>query len=118
MRSTFLLLFIATELAACGSLETTSVPINVGDEREHVLTKMGSPFYRQVRDENEAWQYCQASAASGYPEYQLVWIRAGRVTGVTSYGSTRAGSSCGADIRIVKWEDPRNSVVESGARKE
>ena len=116
MRHTFILVLVHAGLVACGGLETKSVLISVGDEKEHVLTKMGSPFYRQVKGENEAWQYCQTSAASGYPEYRLVWIQAGRVTGVNSYKSTRAGSSCGTDIRIVKWEDARSTLVETGLR--
>jgi hypothetical protein len=45
-------------LAACGSLEKKAVLLNLGDTKEQVLAVMGPPDDRQLKGENEAWQYC------------------------------------------------------------
>lgn len=116
MRPNTMLLIIAAHLSACGTVATATSLIFIGDDRNQVISKLGAPFYRQVNGEREAWQYCEINANSSYPEYKLVWIQAGRVTKINSYRSSRAGSSCGADMRIVKWEDPRSVSTEPPIR--
>ena len=112
MKSIILISTVLIALAACGSLEKKSILVNVGDGKELVVAQMGPPDDRQVKEENEALQYCQTGAGFGYHDYRVIWFRAGKVTGINSYKSTRAGSSCMADIRAVKWEEAPNAVVE------
>ena len=112
MRLVLALVVVALLLPACGSLETKAVNLNVGDTKDKVVSVMGPPDDRQVKDTNEAWQYCQTGAGFGWHDYRIIWFKNGRVTGINSYKSTRPGSSCMADIRAVRWEDAPDSVIE------
>ena len=67
---------------------------------------------RQLKGNNEAWQYCQTGAGFGYHDYRIIWFRAGKVTGLNSYKSSRAGSSCVTDIKPIKWEEAPDATVE------
>ena len=107
----FVLFFIFL-LAGCGSLQKKAALINVGDSKDMVLAKMGSPDDSQFRGHNEAWQYCQTGAGFGYHDYRIVWFYDGRVTAVTSYKSNRPGSSCMTDIRQINWEDAPDATFE------
>jgi uncharacterized protein YceK len=109
--SALLFVVIAT-LSGCGSLEKKSILVNVGDTKDKVVAQMGVPDDRQVKDSNEAWQYCQTGAGFGWHDYRIIWFRDGRVTGLNSYKSTRPGSSCMADIRAIRWEEAPNTIVE------
>lgn len=111
MKRIILMLFVVL-IASCGSLEKKSILINVGDAKDQVLATMGVPDDRQMKGENEAWQYCQTGAGFGYHDYRTIWFSGGKVTGVNSYKSTRPGSSCMSDIKQVKWEEAPNSVIE------
>lgn len=66
MKSIILISTVLIALAACGSLEKKSILVNVGDGKELVVAQMGPPDDRQVKEENEAWQYCQTGAGFGY----------------------------------------------------
>lgn len=99
-------------LVACGSLEKKSVLIEIGDDKDHVLKIMGPPDDRQLKGSNEAWQYCQTGAGFGYHDYRVNWLYNGKVTGLNSYNSSRAGSSCMTDIRPVRWEDAPDATIE------
>ena len=97
-RFSLLATMLAVLLSACGSLEKKAALLNSGDTKEQVLAAMGSPDDRQLKGENEAWQYCQTGAGFGYHDYRTVWFQRGKVTGINSYKSSRAGSSCVTDI--------------------
>jgi hypothetical protein len=99
-------------LSACGSLEKKAVLINFGDTKEQVFTAMGPPDDRQLKGENEAWQYCQTGAGFGYHDYRTVWFFGGKVTGINSYKSSRPASSCVTDIKPIKWEDAPDTTIE------
>ena len=105
----------ALSLAGCGSLETKSVLVNVGDDKPKVLSVMGAPDDRQLRGSEEAWQYCQTGAGFGYHDYRVVWFSEGKVVGITSYkatGAQAAGKSCVAAIREVDWREAPDVSVE------
>lgn len=112
MKTSIALIVVATTASACGGLETKAMHINLGDAKEKVVSLMGPPDDRQVKDTNEAWQYCQTGAGFGWHDYRIIWFRNGKVTGLNSYKSTRPGSSCMADIKQVRWEDAPDTVVE------
>lgn len=107
-----ILLLLVVVMTGCGSLEKKSIQINVGDVKDQVLVAMGVPDDRQMKGENEAWQYCQTGAGFGYHDYRTIWFSSGKVTGVNSYKSTRPGTSCMADIKQVRWEDVPNATIE------
>jgi hypothetical protein len=103
---------LAFSLSACGSLEKKSSLLNLRDTKAQVLTAMGPPDDRQLKGNNEAWQYCQTGAGFGYHDYRVIWFESGKISGINSYKSSRAGSSCVTDIRPIKWEDAPNTTVE------
>ena len=107
-----ILVLLVVLLASCGGLEKKSILINAGDTKDHVLVAMGVPDDRQMKGENEAWQYCQTGAGFGYHDYRTIWFSSGKVASISSYKSTRPGSSCMADIKKVNWEDAPNLVIE------
>ena len=107
-----LLVFPLFVLLSCGSLEKKSILVNVGDTKDRVLQVMGTPDDRQLKGENEAWQYCQTGAGFGYHDYRIFWFYKGYVTGINSYKSSRPASSCMTDIRQVNWEDAPDISVE------
>ena len=111
-----LFIMLAVLLSACGSLEKKAVLLNVGDTKEQVLAAMGPPDDRQLRGENEAWQYCQTGAGFGYHDYRIVWFDHGKLSGINSYKSSRPASSCVTDIRPIKWEEAPNATVEFRSR--
>lgn len=92
-------------LVGCGSLEKKSILIGLGDTMERVIEVMGMPDDRQIKDRMEAWQYCKTGAGFGYHDYRMFWFYEGRASGITSYKTTRPGTSCMADIREVNWEE-------------
>jgi hypothetical protein len=110
--TTLLIATITLFLVACGSLEKKSVLIGIGDDKEHVLKIMGPPDDRELKGSNEAWQYCQTGAGFGYHDYRTIWLYNGKVTGISSYKSSKAGSSCVTEIRSVKWEDAPDTTIE------
>jgi len=111
-RNIILTVALAAFLTACGSLEKKAVLLNLGDTKEQVLAAMGPPDDRQLKGENEAWQYCQTGAGFGYHDYRTVWFQRGKVTGINSYKSSRPASSCVTDIRPIKWEEAPDTTIE------
>ena len=103
-------------VAACGSLEKKAALLNLGDSKEQVVAAMGPPDDRQLKGENEAWQYCQTGAGFGYHDYRIIWFQRGRVTGVNTYKSSRPASSCVTDITPIRWEDAPNATIEIRSR--
>ena len=99
-------------LTGCGSLEKKSILVSNGDSKADVEKEMGTPDDRQLKGSNEAWQYCQTGAGFGYHDYRIFWFYNGKVTGINSYKSSRAGSSCMTDIRQVNWEEAPDVSVE------
>jgi hypothetical protein len=111
--TTLLIATITLFLVACGSLGKKSDLIGIGDDKERVLKIMGPPGDRQLKGSNEAWQYCQTTGAGfGYHDYRIIWFYNGKVTGITSYTSSRGGSSCVTDIRSVRWGDAPDTTIE------
>ena len=99
-------------VSGCGSLEKKSALLNLGDNKEQVISVMGHPDDRQLKGSNEAWQYCQTGAGFGYHDYRMIWLYQGKVTGINSYKSSRPASSCLTDIKQIRWEDAPNTTIE------
>ena len=97
-------------VAGCGTLDNKTILLNVGDSNERVLEVMGTPTDRQMRGQQEAWQYCMSSAGLGWNDHKIIWLNAGRVTGINSYRSGVTG--CSGGIQPVRWESAPNSVLE------
>ena len=94
----------------CGTLDNKTILLNVGDSKERVLEVMGTPKDRQMRGQQEAWQYCVSGAGLGWNDHKIIWLNAGRVAGINSYRSHVSG--CGGGIEPVRWESAPDSVIE------
>lgn len=116
LQSLLLIATAASALTGCGSLEKKSALLNLGDTKEGVLAAMGPPDDRQLKGDNEAWQYCQTGAGFGYHDYRTVWFKSGKVVGINSYKSSRPASSCVTDIKPIKWEEAPDATVEIRSR--
>ncbi len=112
MKNIGTLILLSVVLSACGSLEKKAALVGVGDDKQKLLSVMGPPDDRQAKGTKEAWQYCQTGAGFGYHDYRVFWIEDGRVTGVNSYKSGRAGSSCMTDIRPINWVEAPDRIIE------
>jgi hypothetical protein len=99
-----------TLLIACGTLDSKTMLLNVGDSKEQVIKVMGTPDDRQVKGVYEAWQYCVSGASFGSNDHKIIWIQSGLVTGINSYKSRSAG--CTSGMREVRWESAPNAVIE------
>jgi hypothetical protein len=111
-KAVLLVLAITFLAASCGSLEKKSSLIAMGDEKEKVLKIMGPPDDRQLKGNDEAWQYCQTGAGFGYRDYRIIWLHNSKVTGINSYKSTRPGTSCMTDILPIRWQDAPHEIIE------
>ena len=87
-------LTFALALTACGGLETKSSLVSVGDDKHEVLAAMGAPDDRQLKSDQEAWQYCQTRASattttgsSGSPRAELLELPHTRRQGPKPLGS-------------------------------
>ena len=115
-KDSLLVAVLATCLAGCGGLEKKASLVNVGDDKTHVTSVMGTPDDRQMQGKNEAWQYCQTGAGFGYHDHRVSWFFDGRVTGMNSYRSTQPGTSCMSGMREIRWEDAPDVTVEVRGR--
>ena len=103
-------LVLSLIVAGCGTLDNKTILLNVGDSKERVLEIMGPPTDRQIQGRQEAWQYCVSGAGFGWNDHKIIWLTAGRVTGINSYRSHVSG--CSGGIQPVRWESAPDSVLE------
>jgi hypothetical protein len=89
-------------LSGCGTLDSRTVLLNVGDSKERVLEVMGAPQDRQMANTMEAWQYCVSGATFGSNDHKIIWLQSGRVIGISSYKSTIPG--CTSGMRQIDWQ--------------
>lgn len=120
MKSKFLVMKMITSsillLSGCGTLEKKTILLENGSSKEMVLSALGVPDDRQMNGQNEVWQYCQTGAGFGFHDYRMIWFRMGKVVGITSYKSTRAGTLCSSSIKEVRWEEAPDVKVELRVR--
>ena len=88
-------LVLSLFVAGCGTLDSKTILLNVGDSKERVLEVMGPPKDRQIHGQQEARQYCVSGAGFGWNDHKIIWLNAGRVTGISSYRSSVSGCSGG-----------------------
>lgn len=109
----FIILSIGLLLAGCSSNDRKSLLVNSGDTKNDVSSAMGMPDNRQIKGDNEAWQYCESGAGFNHHDYLVIWFYKGSVTGVNSYKKyTRKASACGRSIRQINWKDAPNVPVQ------
>lgn len=106
----FIFLLLVVTLGACGTLDKKTILLNVGDDKARVLEVMGTPADRQMRGQQEAWQYCVSGAGFGYNDHKVIWLNSGRVTGITSYRTRTSG--CVGALKTINWESAPDSVIE------
>ncbi|MEI8015297.1 MAG: CsgG/HfaB family protein [Nitrospira sp.] len=94
-------LVLSLFVASCGTLDSKTILLNVGDSKARVLEVMGPPKDRQIHGQQEAWQYCVSGAGFGWNDHKIIWLNAGRVTGINSYRSGVTG--CSGGIEPIRW---------------
>ncbi|MDA8006577.1 MAG: hypothetical protein MPJ81_00020 [Gammaproteobacteria bacterium] len=93
---------VASLLVGCASLQGKAVAIEPGTTRAAVLKIMGPPQERSFQgSRDEALQYC--SAGFLHHDYLIVWLRDGKVHGMTSYKQDGNSLFCYDKIRTVDW---------------
>ncbi|MFH4786192.1 hypothetical protein [Vibrio diabolicus] len=110
MEKFLLPLLISAVLGGCGTLDNKTILIDAGDSKEKVIDVLGLPYDRQFEQQKEAWQYCVSGAGFGYNDHKIIWFTDKKVTGITSYRTTRSG--CTGAVKTIKWEDAPDYTVE------
>jgi hypothetical protein len=88
-------------VSACASTGKAVSQLEPGMSKQRVLAILGEPADRSFRGTDEAWQY-QEIAGFGQCKYTTVWIRNGKLVGVSSRrGGSVAG--CGLGSEPVDW---------------
>lgn len=113
--------WLAAACASGGALAKKVAGVQPGETKASLMQRLGAPGNRQFQGDDEALQYCEQSTAaymSDAPaQYTVVWLHAGKVTGVTSYSGQRAGR-CTGGYQTVRWEDaPRRPGDASDTRR-
>jgi len=98
---------VALSIASCRTMELANktIQINKGDERAKVLQVMGTPQDRQFLADYEVLQYCVTGAGFGYHDYSAIWLRSGKVVGITTYKDHTPASSCRGHFHTLRVED-------------
>ena len=98
------------------SLLNRALSIDRGQTRQQVIDDLGAPRDKQVRGDDEAWQYCRSGL--WLHEYVVVWFHQNQVTGVTTYRLPREGAdpeveplSCSYLFRTVRWEEAPERTI-------
>ena len=115
---TFLRLILLSPLVLilinCGTLDSKTILISPGADKNTVIEIMGIPDDRQFRGQAEAWQYCVSGAGYGYNDHKIIWFEYGLATGITSYKTYRPG--CVGQIQSVDWLTKPDITIETHAR--
>jgi len=107
-------LFVVSFLFGCGTLDKKTILIDSGDSKEKVLEIMGTPYDRQFKQNQEAWQYCVSGAGIGYNDHKIIWFTDKKVTGITTYRTQRTG--CTGAVKTINWEEAPDFIIESRQR--
>ena len=107
LRSWMVVTVFALGIVSCRTMELANktIQINKGDDRTKVLQVMGTPQDRQFLGDYEVLQYCITGAGFGYHDYSAIWLRSGKVAGITTYKDHTPGSSCRGHLRTLRTED-------------
>jgi hypothetical protein len=103
-------LFAFLVLQGCGTLDNKTILIDAGDPKDKVIEILGVPYDRQFQGKQEAWQYCVSGAGFGYNDHKIIWFTDKKVTGITTYRTTRSG--CTGSVKTIKWEDAPDFTIE------
>ncbi len=97
----------ALSIISCRTMELANktIQINKGDDRAKVLQIMETPQDRQFLADYEVLQYCITGAGFGYHDYTAIWLRSGKVVGITTYKDHTPGSSCRGHFHTLRVED-------------
>ena len=66
---------------------------------------------RQMKQEKEAWQYCETN----FNQYQflVIWLEDSKVSGISTYiKGGRPFSFCTSNFNSIRWEDAPDTTIE------
>lgn len=92
--------------SACATqLLHTARAIELGASQEQVRDILGAPQDRQVRGQQEAWQYCDTGVAQD--TFVVIWFVESKMTGMSTYKNAvgDSGFFCSSHLRSIRWED-------------
>ncbi|PSW55133.1 putative periplasmic lipoprotein [Photobacterium leiognathi] len=110
MKKYFILCLLSLFIVGCGTLDHKTILIDAGTSKKDVLNIMGVPYDRQFDQQKEAWQYCVSGAGFGYNDHKIIWFTNNKVTGITTYRTSRSG--CTGAVKTIRWEDAPDYTVE------
>ncbi len=110
MKIYFYIFFLIILIQGCGTMDNKTILIDPGDPKQKIVEIMGAPYDRQFQGSKEAWQYCVSGAGFGYNDHKIIWFTNKRVTGITSYRTSRTG--CTGHVKTIRWEDAPDYTVE------
>ena len=110
MKNVLLYLLVASFIQGCGTLDSKTILIDPGDDKEKIIGILGVPYDRQFEQTKEAWQYCVSGAGFGYNDHKIVWFTEGKVTGITTYRTSRSG--CSGAVKTIRWEEAPDYILE------
>jgi len=93
-------------LSACATqLLHTARTLDLGATQEHVRDILGAPQDRQVRGNQEAWQYCDTGVVQDM--FVVVWFVESKMTGMSTYKNAVGdrGFFCSSHLQSIRWED-------------
>jgi hypothetical protein len=106
---TIIVISVALLLLSCATTRKAAMQISVGDTKNHVAEVMGNPHERQVKEDMEAWQY-GSIVAFGICGYNVIWLKGGKVVGITSYDHYST-FGCTAGMKDINWNEfPENRI--------
>jgi len=110
MKKYFFFFLLIAFIQSCGTLDKKTILIDPGDPKQKVVEIMGVPYDRQFNGNKEAWQYCVSGAGFGYNDHKIIWFTNKKVTGITSYRTSRSG--CTGAVKTIMWEAAPDYTVE------
>ncbi|MAF91164.1 MAG: hypothetical protein CL674_14545 [Bdellovibrionaceae bacterium] len=111
MKNLTLLISLFLVSCASSSLSKKTALISNGDSKQTVMNLMGPPENRQMKQEKEAWQYCETN----FNQYQflVIWLEDSKVSGISTYiKGGRPFSFCTSNFNSIRWEDAPDTTIE------
>lgn len=101
---------LVLSLTGCGTLDSKTDQLRVGDSQSRVLEVMGSPDRKMTNNaDQEGWQYCVSGAKFGMNDHKDMVFRDGKLLKIDSYASHQ--TACSLNMRPIVWAAPSTEKI-------